>query len=164
MWRRLKIFFRLIISVLKKILESILIVAALFYAILVFDIYINTESLETVNGSLNDFCQNISKRPIFTKGPVVFKVDKGTIIFHLSFYSTRTGLAGYSPFFIFPHHRTIILAEESLKSSNLESLVAHELGHIQGGFKHIGPPKKMEKYADDFSKNIVESQSLKKEP
>ena len=42
-------------------------------------------------------------------------------------------------------------------------MVAHELGHIQGGLKHFGPVKEMEKYANDFAKEIVNNQLPKKE-
>ena len=34
-------------------------------------------------------------------------------------------------------------------------IVAHELGHIQGGIKHLGPVKDMEKYANDFANKVV---------
>lgn len=141
---------------LKKIVESILTVAVLFYVVLVFDIFINTKKLSKVDSSLNAFCQNVAANPNFTKGSVIFRVDRGTLIFRLDSYISMSGLSGYSPFFIFPHHRTVIFAEEMLKkdSSFIAWTVAHELGHIQGGLKHFGPAKEMEQYANDFAKKI----------
>lgn len=143
------------ILVPKKIIESFLIVIALLYLVLVFDIYINTEKLSKVDSSLNAFCQNIAANPNFTKGSVIFRVDRGTLVYRLNSYVSKVGLYGYSPFFLFPHHRSIILTEEVLKfeRENLifKTTIAHELGHIQGGLKHLGPVKEMERYADDFA-------------
>ena len=146
-----------IVLALKKIVESILIVVALSYAVLVFDIYINTEKLSKVDSSLNAFCQNVADNPNFTKSPVVFMVDRGTLVFLIHRYLNGYDLFGHAPFFIFPHHRTVILTEKSWKKdpASVKWMVAHELGHIQGGLKHFGPAKEMEKYANDFAKEIV---------
>lgn len=145
---------------LKRVVGSIAIIVTLFYVILVFDIYINTEKLSKADGSLNAFCQNIAHNSNFTKGPVVFRRDKGTLIYRLNPYFTTGGLGGYSPFFIFPHHRTVILTEEGIKSDKffLARITAHELGHIQGGLKHLGSAKEMERYADDFATKVTRNQ------
>ena len=150
----------IMVLALKKIVESILTVAVLFYVVLVLDIYVNTEKLSKVDSSLNAFCQNVANDPNFTKGPVTFRVDRGTLVYRLDPYISKGGLAGYSPFFIVPHHRTVILTEKSLKrdSSAVEWIVAHELGHIQGGLKHFGPVEEMEQYAIDFAKKVTEVQ------
>lgn len=152
--------------VLKKIIESILVVIVLSYAVLVFDIYINTEKLAKVDGALNDFCQSVANDSNFKKGSVIFRVDRGTLVYRISPYINEGGLAGYAPFFIFPHNKTVILTEEALKigRSFVERVVAHELGHIQGGIKHLGPVKEMEKYADDFANKVVNEKSSKEEP
>ena len=164
MWPlRLDIFLWITVLALKKITESILVVIALFYIVLVVDIYINTEKLSKVDSSLNTFCQNIASNSNFTKGPVIFRVDKGTLVYRLNPYFNSGGLAGYSPFFVFPHHRTVILAEEVLKGGSLTIIVSHELGHIQGGLKHLGPVKEMEQYANNFAVKVIKTQP-KKEP
>lgn len=157
MWRlKSQRLFWILALALKKVVESILTVAVLFYVVLVFDIYINTEKLSKVDSSLNAFCQNVANNPNFTKGSVTFRVDRGTLVYRLNPYINSGGLAGYSPFFIFPYHRTVVLAEETLKKDGLTVAwtVAHELGHIQGGLKHFGPVKEMEQYANDFAKEI----------
>ena len=156
----------LIVLALKKVVESILTVAVLSYVVLVFDIYINTEKLSRVDSSLNVFCQNVADNSKFTKGSVIFRVDRGTLVYRINPYINNGGLAGYAPFFIFPHHRTVILAEEVLENdrSSVKWMVAHELGHIQGGIKHLGPVKDMEKYANDFAKEVVNGPSSKEEP
>src|SRR3990167_5197638 len=103
---------------------------------------------------------------IFVYFVLVFRVDRGTLLYRLHPYISGGGDPyGYAPFFIFPHHRTIILAEEVLKTNNLalKSIVEHEMGNIQGGLKHFGPKKEMEQYANDFAKKITKP-SLKKEP
>ena len=156
MWRlKTQKLLWIIVLALKKIIESILIVTALFYVVLVFDIYINTEKLSKVSSSLNAFCQNIANNPNFTTGPVVFRVDRGTLLYRLHSYVNTGDLGGYSPFFIFPHHRTVILSEGVLKEGSLAVTVAHELGHIQGGLEHFGPASKMEQYANDFAEKIL---------
>lgn len=149
---------RLLVLALKKIIESVLIVIALCYAVLVFDIYINTEKLNKVDSSFNDFCQNIARNPKFTKGPVIFRVDRGTLVYRLNAYVDTNDLDGYSPFFIFPHHRTVIISEKIIKREYLDVLVAHELGHIQGGLAFWGKVRDMEKYADNFAVEIVGSE------
>lgn len=161
MWRlktRRPLWF--LVLALKKIVESILIVIALCYVIVVFDIYINSEKLSKVDGELNSFCQNVAKNPNFTKGSVVFRVDRGTLAYSLYLYVYKSGVDAYSPVFIFPHHRTVVLSEKVLKrdKSDLNIIVAHELGHIQGGLKHFGPAKEMERYADEFVIKVVNSQ------
>ncbi len=140
---------------LKKIIESIVIVFVLIYVVLVFDIYINTERLSKVDSSLNVYCENIARNPKFTKGPVVFRVDRGTLIYRLTTYVYQSGVYGYAPFFIFPHHRTVIISEKMVKSEYLDVLVAHELGHIQGGLEFLGKEKDMEKYANSFAVKVV---------
>ncbi len=156
MWQsKMRGLFWIIVLVLKRIAESILIVIALCYLVLVFDIYVNTERLSRVDDSLNAFCQKIASNPDFTKGPVIFRVDKGTLVYRFSPYINKNNLAGYAPFFIFPHHRTVILVGGVLREGNLTEIVAHELGHIQGGLKHLGPVKEMEQYADDFAVNAI---------
>lgn len=150
-----------IAKTLKKIVESVLITFVLLYVVVVSDIYINTEKLSKVNYHLNVYCEDIARNPKFTKGPVVFRVDRGTLFFNIDSYVGNVDLWGYSPFFIFPHHRTVIFSEETLKRDKLAIaiLVAHELGHIQGGLKHFGPVKEIERYADDFAEKVN-----KKEP
>lgn len=145
---------------MKKIVESILTVAILIYFVLVLDIYINTEKLSKVNYYLNVYCENIARNPQFTKGPVVFRVDMGTLAYRLHPYINASGLGGYSPFFIFPHNRTVILSEGVLKLNSLTVMwiVAHELGHIQGGLKHFGPVKEMEQYANNFAARVIKTQ------
>lgn len=145
---------------LKKIVESIFIVIALIYIVFVFDIYINTKKLSKVNPAQYIEAEKISRNPKFTKGPVVFRVDKGTLFFRMELFVSGTGLFGYAPFFIFPHHRTVILEEKVLKMGNIvfKTVIAHELGHIQGGLEHFGPAKEMEKYASDFATEIVKTQ------
>jgi len=146
--------------VLKKIVESIITLIIVGYIVLVFDIYINTEKLINVDSSINSFCQNVASNPKFTKRPVVFRIDRGTLVFRLQHYLSMGDLAGYSPFFIFPHHRTVVLSKDLLKMNNatLIFIVAHELGHIEGGLKHFGSVNKMEKYANDFSVEVVKTQ------
>lgn len=148
---------------LKKIVENILVVVALIYLVFVFDIYINTDKLSKVSPAQYIEVENIAHNPKFTKGPVVFRVDKGTLVFRLNPYINQGSLNGYSPFFIFPHNRTIIIKEEVLKRDNLylRLLIAHELGHIQGGLKHLGPVKEMERYADDFAAKVLKNQPQK---
>lgn len=150
---------------LKKVTESIVVVLVLIYVVLVFDIYINTEKLSKVDSSLNVFCQNVAVNSNFTKGPVIFRVDRGTLVYRLNSYINKIGLYGYSPFFIFPHHQTIILTEELLKfkrdSLTFKTVIAHELGHIQGGLKHLGPVREMEWYADDFATKVLKNQPQK---
>lgn len=145
----------IIFLILKKIVESILIVIALCYGIVVFDIYKNTEKLSKVNYSRNVYCEIVAHHLKFTKGPVVFRVDRGTLVFHFTNYFSWGGLYGYAPFFIFPYHKSVILMEDTIKSEYLDVMVAHELGHIQGGWKFLGERRYMEKYANNFVIEIV---------
>ncbi|MBI2062591.1 MAG: hypothetical protein HYT64_02795 [Candidatus Yanofskybacteria bacterium] len=157
---RRKLFWIIVLAP-AALVANLLITTVMAYLVLVFDIYINTEKLSEVDGSLNAICQNIAKNSNFTKGPVIFRVDKGTLVFRLNPLINSGGLSGYSPFFIFPHHRTVIFNEETLKlnSSTFSVIIAHELGHIQGGLKHFGSTKEMEKYANDFAAKIMKTQS-----
>lgn len=145
---------------LKRIVESILIVVGLIYLVFVFDIYINTEKLSKVSPMQYIEAENIAHNPKFTKGPVAFRVDRGTLVFRLNPYINQGGLDGYSPFFIFPHNRTIIIEEEALKRGSLylRLLIVHELGHIQGGLKHLGSVEEMEQYANDFVAKVMGAQ------
>ncbi len=140
---------------LKKIVESIFIVVTLLYVVLVFDIYINTEKLSKVNYPINAYCEYIARNPKFTKGPVVFRVDRGTLVFRLDSYISSSGLLGYTPFFIFPHHGTVIISENMVNSKYLDVLVVHELGHIQGGLSFLGKRVDMEKQANRFAIDVV---------
>lgn len=92
-------------------------------------------------------------------------MDRGTLIYHLNSYINKVGLYGYAPFFIFPHHRTVILTQEILKFKREDLIfittIAHEIGHIQGGLKHLGPVKEMERYADGFAAKVLKNQSQK---
>ena len=159
-WPEVRRLLSIVFLVPKKVVESILVVIAFCYVVAVFDIYINTERLSRVDSSLDAFCQNIVQNPNFKKGPVVFRVDRGTLAFRLNPYVGPVGLYGYSPFFIFPHHRTIIFSKEALKRDKMSvaTMVAHELGHIQGGLKHFGPVKEMELYANEFAVKVANSQ------
>lgn len=146
------------------IISSLLITVIFLYFVVVVDIFVNTEKLSKLNPSLNAYCEKIALNPKFTKSPVVYRVDKGTLFFKLhSFVGNGFNLAGYAPFFIFPHHRTVILTEEMLKMDSItfKTMLAHELGHIQGGLEHFGPAKEMEKYANDFAAEIVKTQPQK---
>jgi len=145
------------------LVANLLLTIVIAYFVFVFDIYINTEKLSEVNSSLNSFCQNIADNPNFTKGPVIFRVDRGTLVYRLNLYFSEIGLGGYSPFFLFPHHRTVVLSEKELKRDNLviTTTVAHELGHIQGGLKHFGTVKEMESYANNFAAKITKTQPQK---
>ena len=143
------------------LVANLLLTIIFVYFVLVFDIYLNTEKLSKIDNSMNAFCQNVAHNSIFTKGQVVFRVDRGTLLYRLHPYISGGGDPyGYAPFFIFPHHRTIILAEEVLKTNNLalKSIVAHEMGHIQGGLKHFGPTSEMEQYANGFAEKITKPQ------
>lgn len=164
MWRLIvKKLFWAFVLVLKKIVESVLIVVALGYIVVVFDIYINSERLSNVDSKLNAFCQNVAQNPNFTKRPVIFRVDRGTLVYNGYLYISKDGVNAYSPVFIFPHHRTVVLSEEVLKKdeTSVNFIVAHELGHIQGGLKHLGPTKETELYADDFAEKVMRTQPQK---
>lgn len=162
MWRlQARRLFWIMVLALKKIVESILIVVALSYVVLVFDIYINTERLSKVDSSLNSFCQNVANNPNFTKGSVTFRVDRGTMIHRLYPYVNWSGVYAYAPLLIFPHHQTVIISEKVIRGEYLDVLVAHEMGHIQGGLESFGKIKDMEKYADTFAKKIVGRERLK---
>lgn len=161
-----KKFIRILCLLAIAFIVSLLITMISLYFLFVADIYINTEKLSRVNAPLNAYCEDIVRNPKFTKGSVTFRVDKGTLVFRLNAYISTLGLYGYAPFFIFPHNKTIVLAEQTLKFDSLAfaTLVAHELGHIQGGLKHFGTAKKMENYANEFAAEIVKTQLLKKNP
>lgn len=137
------------------LVANLLLTIIVVYSVFVVDIYINTEKLSKVDPAINAYCENIARNPKFTKGPVVFRVDKGTLVFRLSPYFNRYGIIGYAPFFIFPHHQTVVIDGEMIKSEYLDALVAHELGHIQGGLAFLGTQKDMEKYANSFELGII---------
>ena len=155
-----KRLFKILYLVPIAIVKSLLITIVFIYFLVVFDIYLNTEKLSRVNPVLDSYCEKITLNPKFTKGPVVFRIDRGTLFFRLTLFVSESSFYGYSPFFIFPHNRTVIFAEGVLKMDNLavKSMVAHELGHIQGGLKHFGPAKDMEKYANNFATEILKTQ------
>ena len=133
---------------------NLLITMVFVYFVLIFDMYINTDRLSEVSYPLELYCGNVARYYKFTKGPVVFRVDRGTLVYRLDPYVSEGNLLGYAPFFIFPHHRTVILSEEAIKGPYLDVLVAHELGHIQGGLASFGTVRDMEIYANDFAKEI----------
>ena len=153
---KMKRLLRILFLVPVALVVNLLITIVFVYFVLVCDIYINTERLSRANPPLNVYCENIAHSPQFTKGPVIFRIDKGTLVFRLAPYF-RDGIIGYAPFFIFPHHRTVILSDEVLKRGSLDVIVAHELGHIQGGLKHIGSAKEMEQYANNFAIQVLKT-------
>ncbi len=138
---------------------NLLLTIAFVYFVFVCDIYINTEKLSKVSPNLNFYCENIARNPNFTKGPVTFRVDRGTLIYRLSPY-VNWGVYGYV-LFIFPYHRTVFIGEKMINSEYLDVLVAHELGHVQGGLEFWGKMKDMEKYANSFAVDIVGSERFK---
>lgn len=154
-----KKLFRILYLAPIVLVVSLLVTTLFIYFVVVVDIYANTEKLSDVNPSINAYCEKIALNPKFTKGPVVFRVDNGTLFSRLDLFISGKSLSGYSPFFIFPHHRTIILSKELLKMDKtiLTYMIAHELGHIQGGLKHFGSSRKMENYANDFATEIVKT-------
>src|SRR3989344_2445750 len=94
-----KKLFWFVFWVLKKIVESVITLIIVGYIAVVLDIYINTEKLVNIDSSINSFCQNIASNPKFTKRPIVFRIDRGTLVFRLQPYLNMGDLAGYSPFF-----------------------------------------------------------------
>ena len=133
---------------------NLLITIVFVYFVFVLDMYVNTDRLSEVSYPLELYCGNVARYYKFTKGPVVFRVDRGTLVYRLNPYVSGGNLLGYAPFFIFPHHRTVILSEEAIKGAHLDVLVAHELGHIQGGLASFGTVRELEIYANDFAKEI----------
>ena len=143
------------VLVLKKIVESVVIVTILIYLVMVFDIYINTEKLSKVSPVDYLKSEKIANNPKFTKGPVTIRVDRGTLGHRLGPYIIWGGMNAYAPVALFPHNRTIVIGERMLDSEYLDVFVAHELGHIQGGWTSFGKVVDSEKYADSFATEVV---------
>src|SRR3989344_1524411 len=107
--RRLKVkrLFRILCLMPIALVVNLLITMVFVYFVLIFDIYINTDRLSEVSYPLELYCGNVARYYKFTKGPVVFRVDRGTLVYRLDPYVSEGNLLGYAPFFIFPHHRTV---------------------------------------------------------
>lgn len=140
---------------------GILSLVAFGYGYLIYDVNAHTEDLRFVNRPAHDFCQNISLNPKFTEGPVYFRVDRRSLI--IETLNRPYSASGYEIFAIslvgwwWPYGKTIVLTEESLRSTYLDVIVAHELGHIQNISmgKESADLKERENQADAFAAEMV---------
>lgn len=136
--------------------------AAISYGYLVYDTYAYTEDLRTIDSFAYNFCENISHNPKFTKGPVDFRVDRGSVIVKAWENIYPGGALAVTPVNLFTFNKTIILTDKALKGEYLDVIVAHELGHIQNveTSKESAVLTEKEQQADAFAAEIIGTQRV----